>query len=335
MKKDQDLKELRYPFCPFQSWKVKDDRLIASSSSEDIKRILTNSKIVGFTIQQGLWETVFACSIFEYLKEQRLSKDIVGFFPHHHKDIVDMMGFDYKFDNQKILTDLYPSPLFTLDGKNPIFNLEFNMEVCRNIFGFKIENQDKPSWQIISKNFLFPWKSKYFPQLKYFPRKPSPELDEMGKSYKINPWLSGFPFALILPSKMGYSSNPENYFDLSFAEISSLAHFLHSQGITPIIMDKEMGLFSNSNIFKFLKFTICDFLFLVGRASYLFSNEIDFLQLGMAYSQKAKIFGHESSKRNKLSQRVPWVAEQKHFIKQFGRLKLTLDDIIHEISPQE
>ena len=100
-------------------------------------------------------------------------------------------------------------------------------------------------------------------------------------------------------------------------------------------MDKEMGLFSNSNIFKFLKFTICDFLFLAGKASYLFSNEIDFLQLGMAYSQKAKIFGHESSKRNKLSQRVPWVAEQKHFIKQFGKLKLTLDDIIHEISPQE
>lgn len=308
-------KSLRYPFCPFKSWSIneQEDRLILKNSTpEELQKIFSYPEI-NIVCNGGLWESLLSLSIFEYCKYHRYSCKLNAYIPEAHRDLLYINGLDSKYQDKYINCDLYPCPLFTLDS-NPYFNTSYNLDGWYDIYGNKLRDQYKTSFNVIKDNFPFEWKQEYFPQLRNIDNN---ELSGWAKQYKV---MLNQPYALIIPNRLGYSINSNHYLNFNLEQIKHVVEVFKSHGINCIIIDHNLGVF---NGFAFLRFKLNNFLFLLKNAKFIMSDEIDFLNLGLFYSSAAVICNHHTN--NNDIRRVAEYTSQSHPL--LSQKNLSVSDI--------
>ncbi len=266
---------IHLPFSPI-SWRLrKDESIICRLKSHEMNEIWKEESINSICFN-GLFDTLISLSLFEWGQQNRIFRKNSIVCNKQFKDVVDLQGLasiDNSINENELIK--YPAPLIGLNNKY-YYNLSYNKESHLNYKGEILNKQNYLNYCLVINNLLFEWKPKFIPVLRNLNW--DLKLDQWAKSNNIK--LNN-GFVLILPDRMNISSNDISFLGWELPHIKSLTAMLSTKGINTVVMSNRNFYHSGLN---FIDYSLSNFLNLAKYAKIILADELDFLALGVLYS---------------------------------------------------
>lgn len=265
---------IRFPYSNV-AWQLNSDNSIKLKISKtDFDKHFYNTKIINIC-NGGLLESLLSCILFEYLKLNNYKSELYWSGNLLFNKIIELNGLA-SIKNISFNPDIFSVPLFS-DQDYTYINSSYNIINITDIYGNKIKKQRSTSLDIIYKNLFLDVNINFLPKIRNL--KWNNNLDNWAKNNKI---LFNKPFVLIIPDRIGLSTNSNNYFNWSINEIKSFASVLKSKDINTIIMSNKLNMYHSG--LTFLEFSLDNYLNLINNAKLIMAKELDLLILPLILS---------------------------------------------------
>lgn len=268
-----------FPFAPGILWNIKNGKYILPYLELNKINSFIKDNPIKIVCYGGLIESFFSLSILEaynfYYKN-----DLYWIGNPDFKDLISWQGlakFDNSFPKEKIYQ--FPTPLFKDLSGNIYCNSLLNYRNIKTYYGIKIKHNASACFNQIFNNSLFQeWDNKYIPCFRA-----KNKINKIGN------------LVVIFPDASNFCNQEINCLKLSKQELKSLNNILTQYGYKCIFLTDNIdynGMHAEKlnldNIFTYLQ-----------QASFVLSNQVDFLLLSLLIS-KAKVIYNFPLKNRKV-----------------------------------
>jgi hypothetical protein len=274
-----------FPFTPEVPWKVSNGIILPKMEPKLWKK-LVNTRTPVIFCYGGLFESYFSLACAEVIHRAYPYKSIYWCGNKKFSQLINLSGI-VSINQESVISEecrfKYPTPLFLDRKKHVYFNCLNNYINLYNYLGKKLPFNINPLTQQIFDNVMVPWKD-YFPILRKL--KQLPEFDKWRELKKFN---INRPFLAIFPDNTGWSEHKKiSFLGWSIHQIRSFVAMVNQIGLEVVIVTPHVNRYYGIKAL-IIEPKLEQVLYIIEKAKFLLSNELDFIFLKMLNKEPQKI----------------------------------------------